>query len=221
MRGLTMRNARLRAAAGMLPWIMALSLSGCRTAQQQPVNDKAATEAARAADEAKEVAQSSLGKQAEILAQGDLALTGREQLLVVNRLGSSQRLNVGDANFSPILVTRAAVLEKNDGKWSQVLLCDEHLKNPNGYLGGSPKARVTGWRLEYSRNSKEGLEMNFTPAEQLNSVSANANQSSGQTNSTFGVRWNKSAKRYQSFDSSHERYLSEVPSLEIPESFLK
>jgi hypothetical protein len=216
-----MRTPRLRAAAGMLPWIMALSLSGCQTAQQQPANDKAAAEAARVADEAKEVAQSSLGKQAEILAQGDLALTGREQLLVVNRFASSQQISKGDANPSPILVTRAAVLEKNDGKWSQILLCDEHLKNTNGYLGGSPKARVTGWRLEYSRDSKEGLEMNFTPAEKLDAVNANASQSSEQNNSAFDVRWNKSAKRYQSFDSSHERYLSEVPSLEIPESFLK
>ena len=87
------------------------------------------------------VAEAALGKQAEILARGDLARNGLEQVLVVNRLleASSSRAEAA-ANSAPIFVTRAAVLEKMDGKWSEVLLCDEHLKNPNGYLGGSPAA---------------------------------------------------------------------------------
>ncbi len=127
----------------------------------------------------------------------------------------------GSANPSPIFVTRAAILEKNDGKWAQVLLCDEHLKNPNGYLGGSPAARVTGWRLEYSQDAKEGLEMKFTPAERFDAVNVNADQNSESKYPTFDVRWNGSAKRYQSFDQSHERYLSEVPSLETPVTILK
>ena len=121
----------------------------------------------------------------------------------------------------PIFVTRAAILEKNGGKWSEVLLCDEHLKNPNGYLGGSPAARVAGWRLEYSQDAKEGLEMKFTPADRFDAVNVNTDESSGQNKPTFDVRWNKNAKRYQSFDQSHERYLSEVPSLETPQSILK
>ena len=50
---------------------------------------------------------------------------------------------------------------------------------------------------------------------------AQTGQHSGQTGPTFEVRWNKSAKRYQLFEQSHERYLSEVPSLETPESILK
>jgi hypothetical protein len=206
----------------VLPWIMALSLAGCQQAQQQAaVEDPAATEAARAADEARGVAEASLGKQAEILAQGDLALNGREQLLVANRFSAGAQASKGDATTSPIFVTRAAVLEKNDGKWSQILLCDEHLKNPRGYLGGSPRTRVTGWRLQYNQVAKEGLEMSFTPAELTDAADATAGHSSGQNRSTFDVRWNKNAKRYQSFDASHERYLSEFPSLETPESILK
>jgi len=217
-----MRIRRLRTVVKMLSWIMALSLAGCHGGQQPtPAADKAAAEAANVADEARGAAEASLGKQAEILAQGDLALTGREQLLVVNRFASSQQVSRGDANFSPILVTRAAVLEKNDGKWSQILLCDEHLKNPNGYLGGSSATRVTGWRMEYSQDAKEGLEMKFTPAERLDAVNAKTGQRSEQEYPTFDVRWNNDAKRYQSFDQSQERYLSEVPALETPQSILR
>jgi hypothetical protein len=217
-----MRMRGLRTAAGMLSWIMALSLAGCRTAQQPaPAEEKTVGETADVSDEVREAADASLGKQSEILAQGNLARNGREQVLVVNRLSGGARANSGGKSPAAIFVTRAAVLEKDGGKWSQVLLCDEHLKNPNGYLGGSPAARVTGWRLEYNQDAKNGLEMRFTPAEKFDAVSANADERSEARNTTFDVRWNKDTKRYQSFDQSHERYLSEVPSLETPVTILK
>jgi hypothetical protein len=206
----------------MLCWFMALSFAGCQTAQQStPAEVKTAAETAVAADELRGVADASLGKQADILARGNLAQNGREQVLVVNRFSGGEKKSAGEANASAIYVTRAAVLEKNDGKWSQVLLCDEHLKNPSGYLGRSPAGRVTGWRLEYTQDAKEGLEMKFTPAEGFDPASASADRSSEQKFPAFDVRWNKNAKRYQSFDQSHERYLSEVPSLETPQSILK
>jgi len=217
-----MRIRRLRIAVGTLSWIVALSLAGCNTAKQPPlVDDKAVAAAADIADEARGVADATLGKQAEILARGDLALNGREQLLVVNRFSKPVASGEGGANPSPIFVTRAAVLEKDGGKWAEILLCDEHLKNPDGYLGGSPAARITGWRLEYSKDAKDGLKMKFTPAERSDTVNLSADQRTEQTSRTFDVRWNKSAKRYQSFDQSHERYLSEIPSLETPQSTLK
>ncbi len=217
-----MRIRRLRTFAGMLSWVVALWLTGCHSAQQvAPADVTAAPQRTDVADEARRVAEASLGKQAEILAHGNLALNGLEQVLVVNRFAAGVAAGAESADPSPIFVTRAAVLEKNGGKWSEVLLCDEHLKNPNGYLGGSPAARVTGWRLEYKQDAEEGLEMKFTPAERVDAVNVNADQSSEQKVATFDVRWNKSAKRYQSFDHSHERYLSEVPSLETPQSILK
>jgi hypothetical protein len=172
-------------------------------------------------DEARDVAEASLGKQAEVLAHGDLAQNGREQVLVVNRLSTAASSGAGGANPSSIFVRRAAVLEKVGDKWSQVLLCDEHLKNPSGYLGRSPSGRVSGWRLEYRRDAQQGLQMKFTPAEKVDTVAANTGESSAETRATFDVRWNKSAKRYQSFDQSHERYLSEVPLLETPQSILR
>jgi hypothetical protein len=216
-----MRNRKLRTVVGTLSWFMALSLAGCHSAKQPaPADVKAAAERADEADEARGVAEAALGKQAEILARGDLALNGNEQLLVVNRV-SKQAASGGGGENPPIFVTRAAVLEQIGGKWSEVLLCDEHLKNPSGYLGGSPTGRVTGWRLEYTQDAKEGLEMKFTPAEKFDPASTNADQSSEQKFHSFDVRWNRNAKRYQSFDQSHERYLSEVPSLETPQSILK
>ena len=217
-----MRIRRLRTVAGMLSWIMALSLAGCHSAQQPaPAEVKTATARADVVDEARGVAETVLGKQAEILVHGNLALNGREQLLVVNRVSKEAASGGGGANSSPVFVTRAAILEQNDGKWSEVLLCDEHLKNPSGYLGGSPAGRATGWRLEYTQDAKDGLEMKFTPAERFSAVDANAHQSSEQKYRAFDVRWNRNAKRYQSFDQSHERYLSEVPSLETPQSTLR
>jgi hypothetical protein len=217
-----MRIRRLRTVVGMLCWALAPWLAGCHSAQQvAPTEVTAATQSADEVDEARGVAEATLGKQAEILARGNLALNGGEQLLVVNRFSTRMVAGAGSVNPSPILITRAAILENNGGKWSEVLLCDEHLKNPNGYLGGTPAARVTGWRLEYGQDAEEGLEMKFTPAERFDAVHVNADQNSGQTYPTFDVRWNKSAKRYQSFDQSHERYLSEVPFLETPQSILK
>jgi hypothetical protein len=222
-----MRTPRLRTVAGILCWIVALSSAGCRPEQPAPGELKTPAERADGTNEARGVADASLGKQAEVLAHGNLAQNGREQILVVNRFSAAAQVSTGapaskeQQNTSAVFVTRAAVLEKNGGKWSEILLCDEHLKNPNGYLGGSPAERVTGWRLEYRQDAKEGLQMKFTPAEGFDAINVNAEQSSEPKVPTFDVRWNTIAKRYQTFDQSHERYLSEVPSLETPQSILK
>ncbi len=217
-----MRTRKLRTMAAMLCGIMALGLAGCHSEQPAaPADAQAAAERADPENEVRGVAEASLGKDTEVLAHGDLARNGLEQVLAVNRFATKSAPDAGGANSSPIFVTRAAVLEKNDGKWSQVLLCDEHLKNPYGYLRGSQAARINGWRLEYTQDAKDGLEMKFTPMGKPDAVHVNADQSSEQKSPAFDVRWNPSAKRYQSFDDSHERYLSEVPTLETPQSILK
>ena len=214
---------KLRIIVGILCWLLAFSLAGCQTAQQPSgaAAKKVTGDAAAARDEASDVAEASLGKQAEVLAHGDLVQNGREQVLVVNRMSTAAAGGTNATNPTAILIRRAAVLEKDGGKWSQVLLCDEYLKNPNGYLGRSVSGRVSGWRLEYRQDALQGLQMKFTPAEKAAAASQNADEDSEETRATFDVRWNKSAKRYQSFDQSHERYLSEVPSLGIPQSILK
>ena len=192
----------------------ALLLAGCNSGQPaSPTGGREKFDPLAETPEAQRVAEQALGKNAEILDRGDLAGNGTDQLLVVNRAGG--RLSAtgsGLGSQSAILITRAAVLENSEGKWSEVLLCDEHLKNPRGYLGGSSAARETGWRLEYAKDPKQGLEMKFTP------VNASVDEAAGKT---IFVRWNAGAKRYQSLDPSHERYLSEAPTLETPESVLR
>jgi hypothetical protein len=194
-------------------------LAGCQTAQQSkfPEETRKAA-AAAAAQKIQRVADIVLGKQAEVVAHGDLARNGLEQLLVVNRFGKAAPEGVGPEHLSRIFIMRAAILEKNNDKWAEVLRCDEHLKNPSGYLGGSPAAPVTGWLLEIKRDPQQGLELRFTPAEAGQQQPLHPGESG---NETISVRWNTTAKRYQSLDPSHERYLGEAPTLEIPRSILR
>jgi len=200
-----------------------LLLSGCQPARQaEAVTDNANPGAPGVAgteqDESRQVADAALGKQAEILTHGDLARNGLDQVLVVNRVVSSK--DSADAKDSgSIFITRAAILQKGNGKWTELLRCDEHLKNQNGYLGGAPAGRVTGWRLEFRTDTKQGLELKFTPAQsEAGEEGSGMGAPGGQT---VVVRWNASTKRYQSLDSTHEKFLSEAPTLETPQSILK
>ena len=210
----------LRPVLALIVALTPLLFAGCNPAQ--PVSstmDRANPDQPAQAAQTQSIAEAALGKQAEVLAQGDLARNGLEQVLVVNRLAHARTSDAGAASPAAILILRAAILEKRDANWSEVLRCDERLKNPNGYLAGSPRARVSGWRLEYIQDPARGLEMKFTPAP----IDADA-QGSGSSESpgpAVAVGWNAKAKRYQSLDQSHERYLSEVPTLETPYSILK
>ena len=214
-----MEIQNVRTNLGALPLILALLLAGCQSAQPEASGgDQAATEAAERASEARGIADATLGKQSEIVAQGDLARYGREQLLVVNRF-SKDAAGAGGGNPSSIFITRAAILEKNGGKWSEILRCDEHLKNSSGYLGGVPSARVEGWRLDYGEDATKGFEMRFTPENgAAGEQKSGAREAAG---STVVVRWNVASKRYQSLDRSHTKFLTELPALEAEPSFLK
>jgi hypothetical protein len=151
-------------------------------------------------------AESALGSEAEVLVYGDLAKNGHREILAVNRLKTTPQGTVPGT-----LVTRVAVLENDVGAWKEVFRCDEHLKNTNGYLGGTPLAAVTGWRLQYEEDSQKGLQMYFTPL---------AKPEGGYVQ-TIGVRWNPKLKRYQSLDRNFEQFLGEVPALETPQSQIR
>jgi hypothetical protein len=209
-----MKILKLRMANAMLIGATTFFLAGCKPAQQvAPPESEGATSVATANTENQQVAETVLGKQAEIVSHGDLALNGSEQLLVVNRFGK------GDAGpGSPIFLTRAVIVEKSNDRWAEVLRCDDHLKNPRGYLGGSPVSPVTGWRLELKQDTDQGLELRFTPAASIQETSSGAAMTGSRT---ITVRWNKKAKRYQSLDQSHREYLGDVPTLETPQSILK
>jgi hypothetical protein len=210
-----------RPGLALLLGVTALLLAGCDPAKPaaSAIDRENADRAEKQAAETQGMAEAALGKQAEVLAHGDLARNGLEQILVVNRLVSAQRSSGSARNPAAILIRRATILENSGGKWSEVLRCDERLKNPNGYLAGTPVARVSAWRLEYSADGGQGLELNFTPTDSDSDATVSGpGESPGKT---LVVRWNKNAKRYQSLDQSQERYLNEVPSLETPLSILK
>jgi hypothetical protein len=204
--------------------IAAMILAGCQPARQaesaaEKTNSDTVGAAAEAQDETRQIADAALGKQAEILAHGDLARNGLDQVLLVNRFASPRESSGRTKDSGAIFITRAAILQKGNRQWTELLRCDEHLKNQNGYLGGSPAARVTGWRLQFRTDTKQGLELKFTPAEsEAGEEGSGMGAPGGQT---VVVRWNASTKRYQSLDSTHEKFLSEAPTLETPQSILK
>jgi hypothetical protein len=151
-------------------------------------------------------AETALGSEAEVLLFGDLAKTGRQEILAVNRLKTTP------PGIAPgTLVTRAVILENDGAEWKQILLCDEHLKNTKGYLGGTPLAPVNGWRLQFEQDEKKGLQLYFTPLV----------PPKGAHVMPVGVRWNPPAKRYQSMDRTFENFLGELPALETPESQIR
>jgi hypothetical protein len=156
--------------------------------------------------EVKQVAESVLGTDADVLAFGDLAGTGRQQVLLVNRLKTTPENTVPG-----ILVTRAVVVEKDGSAWKETLRCDEHLRNPSGYLAATPLAAVGGWRLQFEQQPEKGLVMYFTPLQ----------QPAGGYKQTIGVRWNPKVKRYQSLDRNFEEFLGETPALETPTTRLR
>jgi len=109
------------------------------------------------------------------------------------------------------VVTRAVVAEQDNGKWTELLRCDEHLKNSKGYLGSTPLDSITGWRLQYEQNAEKGLQLYFTPL-----------KVNGDTHVLpVGVRWNPATKRYQSLDGTYEHFLKESATLENVRSTLR
>jgi hypothetical protein len=147
-----------------------------------------------------------LGSEADILLVGDLARNGEEQVLAINRVQSPQKTTVPGT-----LLTRAALLVKEGSKWREIFRCDEHLKNPKGYLAATPISPVSGWRLQYEQSKEKGLTMYFTPLA----------QPAGGYILTIGVRWNPEVKRYQSLDREYKTFLGETPVLETPNGHLR
>src|SRR5436190_531608 len=157
-------------------------------------------------DEIQSAAESLLGRETQVLLFGDLAKNGKQQFLAANVVPKTPTNNLPGT-----IVTRAVVVENSDGKWSEVLRCDEHLKNAKGFLGLTPLTSVTGWRLQYEQSEVKGLELYFTPLK-------------GVTDShvlPIGVRWNSATKRYQSLDRTYEHFLLEAPSIEAARSSLR
>jgi len=186
---------------------MGILLGGCGTEAPKPAAQAEAKAPEPAVpDEIQTAAESLLGKETQVLLFGDLAKNGKQAFLAANVVPKTPTNNLPGT-----IVTRAVVVENTDGKWSEVLRCDEHLKNPKGYLGLTPLTSVTGWRLQYEQSDDKGLSLYFTPLK-------------GVTDShvlPIGVRWNRETKRYQSLDRTYEHFLLESASIETARSKLR
>ena len=147
-----------------------------------------------------------LGSESQVLAFGDLAKNGQQQFLAANVVPKTPTNNLPGT-----IVTRVVVAENTDGKWAEVLRCDEHLKNQKGFLGLTPLVPVTGWRLQYEQNEEKGLQLYFTPLK--GAIDTHV--------LPIGVRWNPATKRYQSLDRTYEHFLLESPSMQDARATLR
>jgi len=197
------RGAWLAALACAATVCIALACVGCGNSKPAETDAAAKPAAPAIPDDIQAAADSALGSETDVLLFGDLAKDGKTQILAVNQLKTTP------TGVAPgTLVTRVAILEKDDGQWKEVFHCDEHLKNPKGYLGGIPLAPVNTWRLQYEQDPAKGLVMYFTPLA----------KPQGGYIQVIGVRWNSKVERYQSLDRNFDQFLGEVESLETPQS---
>ena len=182
---------------------------GCGTEAPKPTSEPTAQ--AKPAEPAipediQDAAKHFLGSDAQVLLVGDLARNGKRQFLAANVVPKTPKNNMPGT-----VVTRAIVAQDDDGKWTELLRVDEHLKNPKGYLGLTPLDSINGWRLQYEQNPEKGLQLYFTPL-----------KVNGDTHVLpIGVRWNPATNRYQSLDASYEHFLKESTSLQNVRSTLR
>ena len=180
--------------------------AGCDSApSSQPAADTKPA-APAVPDDVQSAADGLLGKETTVLLFGDLAKDGKQQFLAANVVPKSTKNNLPGT-----IVTRAVVGENVNGQWTEILRCDEHLKNAKGYLPGTPLGGVTGWRLAYEQDPEKGLDLYFTPLK--GAVDTHT--------LPIGIRWNTETKRYQSLDRSYEHFLNEAPSLGTARSSLR
>jgi hypothetical protein len=177
-------------------------LSGC--GNESPATKSEPAPAAKPAepavpDDIQAAARSLLGTETQVLLFGDLAKTGKQQFLAANVVPKTPKNNLPGT-----IVTRAVIAENQDGQWSEIFRCDEHLKNAKGYLGLTPLASVTGWRVQYEQDPVKGLQLYFTP---LKGTDDDAHVL------PIGIRWNPKTKRYQSLDRNYENFLLESPTM--------
>jgi hypothetical protein len=211
-------RAQSRASNRGLPWELAWVFlllfcacsvaAGCGTASQ-PLTGAAVSAAQPAlAPEVTAITEKLLGPDGKVVLSGDLAHNGHQQILVINALSESS----GEPG-SGIAFRRAAVIEQQGTKWMEVLRCDEYLKNPNGYLRGTPLLPViAGWRLRWDPGKgNRAQELYFTPLP----------ASRVAPTPTVAVRWNPAVSRYQSLDAASQEFLGEIATLETPASELR
>src|ERR1700733_7905816 len=107
-------------------------MSSSRESNKKETSQPAAPAKPATPPDVQAAAEAALGSETEVLAFGDLAKNGKQQIFAVNRLKSTPQ-----GVMPGTLVSRAVVLENNGGKGKEVFRCDEHFHNPKGYRGGA------------------------------------------------------------------------------------
>lgn len=197
------RNVLSCAAAGMLATGL---LAGCGDTTPEKPAAEVKPAAPAVPEDIQSAADSLLGKETTVLLFGELAKNGKQEFLAANVVPKSTKNNLPGT-----IITRAVLAQNDDGKWMEILRCDEHLKNEKGFLPGTPIGGVTGWRLAYEQDPEKGLALYFTPLK--GAVDTHT--------LPIGVRWNPQTKRYQSLDRSYEHFLGESASLSTARSTLR
>jgi hypothetical protein len=188
--------------------VMSIPLAGCGTTPAPKPEEPAAVKPAEPAvpPEIQAAADALLGADTTVIVHGDLAKSGKQQLLVANVVPKTPKDSIPG-----MIVTRAVIAENQDGKWMEVFRGDEHLKNGKGYLGMTPIEPVTGWRLQFEQDAEKGLTLYLTPVKGMDNRHV----------LPIGIRWNPKTKRYQSLDRTYEQFLMESPTLSNARSQLR
>jgi hypothetical protein len=188
--------------------LLSAFVAGCGSSPAPKPDEPVAAKPAEPAvpDDVRSAADSLLGSEAQVLAFGDLAKTGKQQVLVANVVPKTPKDNI-----TGTIITRAVIAENDGGQWQEVFRCDEHLKNVKGYLGMTPIEPVSGWRLQFEQDAAKGLTLYLTPVTGMEDKHV----------LPIGVRWNPKTKRYQSLDRTYEQFLSESSSLSTAKSRLR
>ncbi len=202
--GRTFHLPQLMACLGVL--LITASLQGCGSEALKPAEDAAKPAEAAIPEDIQDAAKTILGSDAQVLVYGDLAKTGKQQILVANVVANTPKSVVAGT-----VVTRAVVAENDDGKWVELFRCDEYLKNSKGFLALTPLQAMTGWKLQYENGPTQGLSLYFTPLK----------AGTSERTLPIAVRWNPATKRYQSMDYSYTNFLMEAASLDHPRSTLR
>jgi len=181
---------------------------GCGTNPPPKPEEPVATKPAEPAVPAdiQSAAEALLGAETKVLAFGDLAKNGKQQVLVANVVPKTPKDSIPGT-----IITRAVIAQNEDGKWAEVFRCDEHLKNSKGYLGMTPIEPVSGWRLQFEQDANKGLTLYLTPVKGMDDRHI----------LPIGIRWNEKTKRYQSLDRTYEQFLLESPTLSNTRSQLR
>jgi hypothetical protein len=188
--------------------LASLLLIGCG---DDPAPKSSAEEPAKPAapsvpEDMQSAAQNLLGKETQVLVFGDLAKTGKQQFLAANVVPKTPKNDIPGT-----IVTRTVLAEETDGKWSELLRCDEYLKNAKGYLALTPLTPVAGWKVQYDQDPVKGIQLYFTPV--MGSADKHV--------LPIGIAWNPATKRYQSLDMTYEHFLLEKASLDTARSVLR